>query len=167
MAVKPTNITVTTDGGASPSSGPWCQYAAILQMVDSQGEVHYKIIRGQEPGTNNVGEMLAVIKALEAIKGDRHVITIRVDSLYVKNGVEKWMPAWKKKGWRKADGDPVANELLWKRLDQLTSNGSVVRFEHVAGHSGDRLNELCDTIVNEVRLHNGDLTKCTISEKDI
>jgi ribonuclease HI len=156
------NIIITTDGGASPSSGPLCQYAAILQAGQ-----HKKIVRGQAPGTNNVGELLGVIRALEALKGSGHTVTVRVDSNYVLNGITKWIPGWKSRRWRKADGSPVANIEHWKRLDQLVHDGNEIRFEKVTAHAGDSLNNLCDAIVQEVRLYDGDLSKCKINEEDI
>jgi ribonuclease HI len=156
------NIIITTDGGASPSSGPLCQYAAILQAGQ-----HKRIVRGQEPGTNNVGELLAVIRSLEALKGSGHTVTIRVDSNYVLNGITKWIPGWKNRGWRKADGRPVANAEYWQRLDELVHNGNKIRFDKVTAHAGDSLNDLCDAIVQEVRLYDGDLARCSITEADI
>jgi len=57
--------------------------------------------------------------------------------------VTKWMPGWKKKGWRKSDGKPVMNVDLLKQLDDAII-GRRYRFEWVRGHVGHPLNEAAD-----------------------
>ncbi len=71
---------------------------------------------------------------------DLHILC---DSQYVINAVTKWMPGWKRKGWRKADGKPVLNVELLKDIDQALV-GRKYTFEWVRGHAGHELNEAAD-----------------------
>jgi len=99
---------------------------------------------GWPHGTNNQGELMAVLDLFRAtahLKGeDLHILC---DSQYVINSITKWMPGWKRKGWRKADGKPVLNVELLKDLDRELA-GRKYRFEWVKGHAGHDLNEAAD-----------------------
>lgn len=99
---------------------------------------------GWPNATNNQGELMAVIDLLEQTShlASTH-LTVRCDSQYVINTITQWMPGWKRKGWRKADGSPVMNLDYVQRLDALMV-GRDVSFEWVKGHAGDRLNEAAD-----------------------
>ncbi|HEY0249114.1 MAG TPA: ribonuclease HI family protein [Gryllotalpicola sp.] len=101
---------------------------------------------GWPRGTNNQGELMAVIDLLEqtaaaGLAGEP--LKVLCDSQYVINTVTKWMPGWKRKGWRKADGAPVLNLEFVQRLDALVA-GREVAFEWVKGHAGHELNEAAD-----------------------
>ncbi|KAJ3301765.1 hypothetical protein HDV03_000432 [Kappamyces sp. JEL0829] len=99
--------------------------------------------------TNNRAEMTAVIAALEASASHPGRTIIYSDSQYVKNGIMLWLPAWKKKAWKRADGKPVLNQDLWQRLDGLVaSRADRIRFHWVKGHSGDVGNEQADALAN-------------------
>ena len=71
-------------------------------------------------------------------------LTIKTDSKYLIDGLAKWMPNWKKRGWKTASGKPVLNQDLWKALDdpQLPQ----IKLEYVKGHSGERDNDRVDEI---------------------
>jgi ribonuclease HI len=69
---------------------------------------------------------------------------IRTDSRYLIDGFEKWLPGWKRKGWRTASGGAVLNRDLWEQLDRARLAG--LRLQHVRGHSGDPDNDRCDAI---------------------
>jgi ribonuclease HI len=129
-------IVAAADGSALGNPGPagWAWY------VDDD---HWSA-GGWPHGTNNQGELMAVIDLLEATAHlDDNDLHIFCDSQYVINAVTKWMPGWKRKGWRKADGSPVLNRELLERLDRGLS-GRVYRFEWVKGHAGHDLNEAAD-----------------------
>jgi ribonuclease HI len=86
---------------------------------------------------------MAVVDLLESTAHLDDDLRILCDSQYVINAVTKWMPGWKRKGWRKADGSPVLNRELLERLDRATQ-GRRYAFEWVKGHAGHELNEAAD-----------------------
>ena len=129
-------ITAAADGSALGNPGPagWAWY--IDDRAWAAG--------GWPHGTNNMGELKAVLELLRAtshIDDDLHILC---DSQYVINSVTKWMPGWKKKGWRKGDGKPVMNLDLLQEIDEAIA-GRRYRFEWVKGHMGHVLNEAADS----------------------
>ena len=98
---------------------------------------------GWPRGTNNMGELMAVLDLLEQTAGASDDLLVYCDSQYVINSVTKWMPGWKRKGWKKADGKPVLNVELLQAIDQAIA-GRRVTFEWVKGHAGHELNEAAD-----------------------
>lgn len=105
---------VFTDGACLGNPGPG-GYAAVVTIAQEE-----QIIVGRDTATtNNRMEMTAAIKALEAVPHSTPII-IHSDSKYVIDGATKWLPGWKAKGWRKADGKPVLNQELWLEIDRLT-----------------------------------------------
>jgi ribonuclease HI len=107
---------------------------------------------GWPHGTNNQGELMAV---LDLFRSTAHLpdedLHILCDSQYVINSVTKWMPGWKRKGWRKADGKPVLNVDILKDIDRELA-GRKYRFEWVKGHAGHELNEAADERARAVAL---------------
>ncbi len=128
-------IVAAADGSALGNPGPagWAWY------VDDD---HWSA-GGWPHGTNNQGELMAVIDLLESTAHLDDELLILCDSQYVINAVTKWMPGWKRKGWRKADGSPVLNRELLERLDRGLA-GRRYTFEWVKGHAGHDLNEAAD-----------------------
>ncbi|MEE1622796.1 ribonuclease HI family protein [Zafaria sp. Z1313] len=129
-------ITAAADGSALGNPGPagWAWY--VDDSCWAAG--------GWPHGTNNMGELMAVLdlfRATEHVK-DEH-LRVLCDSQYVINAVTKWMPGWKRKGWRKADGKPVLNVELLKDIDAAIA-GRDYSFEWVKGHAGHGLNEAAD-----------------------
>jgi ribonuclease HI len=104
---------------------------------------------GWPRGTNNMGELMAVLDLLQQtahLDDDLHVYC---DSKYVIDSVTKWMAGWKRKGWKKSDGKPVLNVELMKALDEaMDGRRDRVRFEWVKGHAGHTLNEAADARAN-------------------
>ncbi|WP_152351618.1 ribonuclease HI family protein [Brachybacterium subflavum] len=133
-------ITAAADGSALGNPGPagWAWY--IDDQTWRAG--------GWPHGTNNMGELKAVLDLLEAtaVDADQH-LHVLCDSQYVINSVTKWMPGWKRKGWRKKDGKPVMNVDLLKAIDRALA-GRSVEFEWVKGHAGHRMNEAADRRAN-------------------
>ena len=89
-------------------------------------------------------ELMAAISALEALTKTAQV-TIVTDSVYVKDGLTKWIHAWKRNGWKTAAKKPVKNEELWKRLDEAVARHTV-HWEWVKGHAGHAENERADEL---------------------
>jgi ribonuclease HI len=129
-------ITAAADGSALGNPGPagWAWY------VDDD----CWRAGGWPHGTNNQGELMAVLDLFRATAHvpDEH-LKILCDSQYVINSITKWMPGWKRKGWRKGDGKPVMNLELLKELDRELA-GRKYTFEWVKGHAGHHLNEAAD-----------------------
>ena len=135
-------ITLVTDGACSGNPGPggWC---VIIKKKDEIKE----FFGGELNTTNNKMELTAVIKGFENVDSYSNV-TVKTDSTYVINGITKWLPNWKKKGWRNAAKKPVANKELWVKLETLVSNHKV-EWEWVKGHSGDTENERADELARK------------------
>ena len=137
-------LTVGVDGSALGNPGPagWAWY-----IDDSNWAAG-----GWEEATNNRGELTAIIKILEATQDTDHDLTILADSQYAINSITKWLPGWKKKGWKKSDGKPVVNQDLMIQLDELmtsaTAAGRNITFQWIKGHAGHPLNEAADTRAN-------------------
>ncbi len=98
---------------------------------------------GWKHGTNNMGELMAVLDLLRQTRDADDDLLVMCDSQYVINALTKWLPGWKRKGWRKADGKPVLNVELLQDLDRELQ-GRRVTFEWVKGHAGHDLNEAAD-----------------------
>ncbi len=135
-------IEIYTDGACkgNPGIGGW---GAILIYKD-----HVKEISGFESDTtNNIMELTAVIKALESLKEECHVV-LTTDSNYVKDGITDWINNWKLNGWKTANKQPVKNKELWIMLDSL-SKKHIIDWKWVKGHSGHLENERADQLANE------------------
>ena len=133
-------IIAAADGSALGNPGPagWAWYIDDDHWA-SGGWAH---------GTNNMGELKAVLDLFEAT-ASRPEAKLRVycDSQYVINSLTKWMPGWKKKGWKKSDGKPVLNRDLLEALDAALA-GRDYEFIWVKGHAGHELNEKADSLAN-------------------
>ena len=109
-------VAAACDGACSGNPGPG-GWGALLRFAD--GSVHE--MGGAEPAsTNNRMELTAALALLEALKDlPRHPdLAIRTDSRYLIDGLQKWLPGWKRKGWRTASGGAVLNRDLWEQLDR-------------------------------------------------
>ena len=128
-------ITAAADGSALGNPGPagWAWYIDDGRWAAG----------GWRRGTNNMGELKAVLELFRATEEVDDDLLVLCDSQYVINSVVKWMPGWKRKGWRKADGQPVLNVDLMQELDAALA-GRRYRFEWVKGHAGHELNEAAD-----------------------
>lgn len=132
-------ITAAADGSALGNPGPngWAWYIDDANWA-AGGSAH---------GTNNQGELQAVLELLKATAGTDEKLHIWCDSRYVIDSVTKWMPGWKRRGWRKSDGGPVLNRDLLEGIDEAM-RGRDVEFSWVKGHAGDELNEAADERAN-------------------
>ena len=135
-------VEMWTDGACkgNPGVGGW---GVLMRYGD-----HRKELFGGDPQTtNNRMELTAVIQGLRALSRPCRV-NLHVDSAYVMNGVQKWLPGWKRNGWRTSDKKPVKNAELWRELDEEIARHQV-SWTWVKGHSGDEGNERADQLANE------------------
>ena len=134
---------IHTDGSCLRNPGGAGGWAAVIETV-ATGAVEEKS-GGAPETTNNRMELTAALMALSAVpEGAR--VALYTDSQYLKNAFTKfWLPAWKKRGWKKADGEPVLNQDLWVQLDAAFA-ARQVQFHWVKGHAGNPRNERCDAL---------------------
>ncbi len=135
-------VTLVTDGSClgNPGPGGW---AAILRFGDQKKELW-----GSAPeATNNRMEMTAVIEGLSSLQEPCRIL-VEIDSEYVKNGITKWMDAWKRRGWRTVSKQPVKNKDLWLKLDEALSRHHV-KWEWVKGHAWHADNNRCDELARQ------------------
>jgi len=132
-------VEVYTDGACSGNPGPG-GWGAVLRWRGQEKEIY----GGELNTTNNRMELMAAIMALESLK--RPVVAkVFTDSVYVKDGITKWIKAWKCQDWKTASRKPVKNVDLWQRLDQATGLHQV-DWCWVKGHAGHPGNERADTL---------------------
>lgn len=133
------NVLIYTDGACSGNPGPGGWGAIMLY-----GENEKEIYGGDVETTNNRMELCAAIEALNALKRSC-VVNLHTDSVYVKDGITKWMQNWKKNGWRTANKKPVKNIELWQALDDAIKRHEI-SWHWVKGHAGHPLNERADEL---------------------
>lgn len=137
-----TTLTIYTDGACKGNPGPG-GWGALIQANGDEVE----LFGGEKVTTNNRMELTAVIEALTAVP-KRCDINLWTDSQYVKNGIEKWIHSWKKNGWKTAAKKPVANDDLWKQLDEAVQKHNI-KWNWVKGHAGHEGNERADQLANK------------------
>lgn len=130
-------ITAAADGSSLGNPGPagWAWY--VDEDTWDAG--------GWPQGTNNLGELTAILRLLEATAETGEELHILADSQYAINVVSKWRLGWKKRGWTKADKKPIKNLELIQEIDRAME-GRRVTFEWVKGHAGHRMNERADDL---------------------
>lgn len=132
-------VTIHTDGGCRGNPGPG-GWGAVLTSSGRQRE-----LSGAEANTtNNRMELQAAISALGALREPCEV-TIFTDSQYLRNGITKWIHAWKRNGWVTTNRTPVKNADLWLQLEAALL-GHRVTWRWLKGHAGHPLNERCDEL---------------------
>ena len=133
-------VALYTDGACSGNPGIG-GYAGILIY----GDVKKEYSGADAQTTNNRMEVIAVIEGLKRLKYPCNV-DVYSDSAYTVNAfLNGWIYAWRKNGWKKADGKAVLNTDLWEELYTLTQTHSVT-FHKVAGHADNELNNRCDEL---------------------
>ena len=130
-------ITAAADGSSLGNPGPagWAWY--VDEDTWDAG--------GWQQGTNNLGELTAILRLLQATADTGEELHILADSQYAINVVSKWRLGWKKRGWTKADKKPIKNLELIQEIDRAME-GRRVTFEWVKGHAGHRMNERADDL---------------------
>lgn len=134
-------IEIYTDGACrgNPGPGGW----GVLLIAGK----HRKTLCGGAPETtNNRMELTAAIEALNTLERPSRVI-LHTDSRYVMDGINDWMPNWKKRGWKTAARKPVKNQDLWQALDDAVGRHDI-DWRWVKGHTGNAGNEMADELAN-------------------
>jgi ribonuclease HI len=132
-------VDIYTDGACSGNPGPG-GWGAILRYNGVEKE-----LSGNHPETtNNRMEMMAAIVALEALTRPARV-RLHTDSVYLKDGITKWIHAWRVRGWKTANRKPVKNQDLWRRLEAALERHEVEWF-WIKGHAGHPENERADEL---------------------
>jgi ribonuclease HI len=140
--------TLVTDGacsgnGTDESRGGW---AAIITGPDGAETV---LTGGEYPTTNNRMELMAALEGLRATPEGSDVELV-TDSSYLANAIAKgWLDGWRRKGWRTASKQPVANRDLWERMIAELARHARVRPTLVRGHAGHAVNERADRLAVE------------------
>ncbi len=135
-------IDIYTDGACSGNPGPG-GWGSVLLWGDHRRELS----GGERDTTNNRMEMLAVIRAMEALKRPSSV-NLYTDSVYVMKGITEWLPNWKKRNWRTASRQPVKNAELWQELEAALQPHRV-KWHWVKGHSGVPENDRADELARQ------------------
>lgn len=135
-------VKIFTDGACSGNPGPG-GWGAVLRWNGVEKELN----GGERDTTNNRMEMMAAIQALEALKRAAHV-DLYTDSVYLRDGITKWIHNWKAKGWKTAAKKPVKNVDLWQRLETAMARHQV-EWHWVKGHAGHPENERADMLARD------------------
>ena len=135
-------VIIYTDGACKGNPGPG-GWGALLRWNGHEKQ----LCGGETLTTNNRMELMAAIMALESLREPCEA-TLYTDSVYVKQGLNEWLPNWKARGWRTADKKPVKNQDLWQRLDSAAARHRI-DWRWVKGHAGDPGNEAADRLANE------------------
>ena len=135
-------VDIFTDGACSGNPGPG-GWGAILRF----GEVEKEMFGCETLTTNNRMELMAAIAALEALKRPC-TARLHTDSQYMRDGIMRFIHAWKKNGWKTADKKPVKNIDLWQRLEAAIKPHDVTWF-WVRGHAGHPENERADALARQ------------------
>jgi len=134
-------VEIYTDGACRGNPGPG-GWGALLVAGKHRKTLH----GGERETTNNRMELMAAIEALNALKGSCKVV-LYTDSRYVMDGINDWMPRWKKRGWKTSARKPVKNQDLWQALDEAIGRHDI-EWKWVRGHTGVDGNEAADALAN-------------------
>ncbi len=135
-------IEIWTDGACSGNPGPG-GWGVLLKIGGNDKE----LFGGEAATTNNRMELMAAIMALEGLPEGAKPI-LHTDSTYVKDGLTKWIKAWKRNGWKTADKKPVKNQDLWMRLESAAT-AHQVDWRWIRGHDGNEGNERADALARK------------------
>lgn len=137
-------VSIYTDGSAKGNPNGPGGYGAVLEYVDSRGQLHVKELSGgYDLTTNNRMELMGAIAALEALNRPCEV-DLYSDSKYLTDAFNQhWIESWIRSGWKRSGKEPVKNIELWQRLLEAAKPHQI-RFIWVKGHAGHPQNERCD-----------------------
>mgnify|MGYP001164738323 FL=1 len=136
-----TRVEIFTDGACKGNPGPG-GWGAVIRS----GAHEKELSGGEADTTNNRMEMMAAVEALKALKRPCHVI-LTTDSVYVRDGITKWVHGWQRNGWKTADKKPVKNSDLWQALLAAAAPHKV-EWHWVKGHNGHPENERADVLAS-------------------
>lgn len=144
-ATQRPQVSIATDGACKGNPGPG-GWGALLRF----GAHEKRLSGGTKDTTNNRMELQAAISALNALTKPCDV-TLSTDSVYVRDGITKWIFGWQKNGWKTAAKKPVANADLWQEL-LLAVKPHRISWKWVKGHAGDPDNEIADTLASDAAI---------------
>jgi ribonuclease HI len=132
-------VEIYTDGACSgnPGIGGW---GAYLKYKDNVKELS----GSAENTTNNRMELVAAIEGLKILKKSSKV-NLYTDSVYLKDGITKWIFNWQKNNWKNANKKDVKNKDLWIQLLEVV-NKHDINWIWVKGHEGNKGNEIADNL---------------------
>ena len=136
-----TVVEIYTDGACVPNPGPG-GWGAVLRYGGREKDLCGGTA---ESTTNNRMELMAPIQALAALTRAPMTVKLYTDSIYVRDGVTKWITRWKTNGWQTSAKQPVKNVDLWRLLDAAVSRHDV-QWHWVKGHAGHPENERADRL---------------------
>ena len=142
MSEDRAKVLMFTDGACSGNPGPGGWGVILVSGTHSK-----ELTGGEATTTNNRMELMAAISGLEALKKPS-LVEIHTDSMYLRDGITKWVHGWKRNGWRTADKKPVKNVELWQRL-LLAVERHEIDWRWVKGHAGHDENERADELARE------------------
>ncbi len=140
-------VEIATDGACKGNPGPG-GWGAVLRY----GSVEKDMSGGESLTTNNRMELMAAIRALDALKRPSHV-QLSTDSRYVMDGLTKWLKGWQRNGWKTASKQPVKNADLWRELI-AAAEPHRIDWLWVKGHAGHPDNERADRLASDAALAN-------------
>ena len=135
-------VDIFTDGACSGNPGPG-GWGALLRF----GAVEKEMSGGEGHTTNNRMELMGAIAALEALKRPA-LVRLHTDSMYLRDGITKWLPGWKSRGWLTAEKKPVKNVDLWQRLEAAAAPHKI-EWLWVKGHSNHPENDRVDALARD------------------
>ncbi len=138
-------VEIFTDGACKGNPGPG-GWGAVIRY----GAHEKELSGGEAETTNNRMEMLAAIRALQALKRASRV-RLTTDSVYVRDGITKWIDRWQANGWRTAAKKPVKNAELWQEL-LAAAEPHDIEWAWVKGHAGHPENERADRLASDAAL---------------
>mgnify|MGYP000532391791 CR=1 FL=1 len=145
MSTLPT-VKIATDGACKGNPGPG-GWGVVLRAANGSER---ELSGGEKLTTNNRMELTAAIRGLEVLKKPCHVV-LETDSVYVRDGITKWIHGWRKNGWRTSDKKPVKNAELWQELVEACARHKI-DWRWVKGHNGDPDNERADKLASDAAL---------------
>ena len=138
-------VKIATDGACKGNPGPG-GWGVLLRFGDREKELS----GGETLSTNNRMELLAAIRGLQSLTKPCHVILV-TDSVYVKDGITKWIHGWQRNNWQTAAKKPVKNVELWQELLEAVKPHRI-DWQWVKGHNGDPDNERADILASDAAL---------------
>lgn len=151
---------IYTDGGCSGNKrDAGCKGAWAYIILDSADNIIDRLSGLEKNVTNNMMEMMAVIRGLKTLKSFTdyqyvsskiHDCIIMTDSRYIVGNYEDYVPEWKKNGWRKSGGGSVINIDLWKEICSLSPEFKSFKFQWIKGHSTNKFNQEADALVRNL-----------------